>query len=438
MQNRDVIKLALKYLIRYRRRYRFLFLALAFGFAIASALAALKAGITENLYLSAQSHYAGDVVFLGYNSDASGAYARRLDAPAKKIIYDVIAESHIPIRRTAERTLFNDDATLFFNGESLMLRYLHGVDWQNEREYFESLSYIEGSIDALGDDSIVISGEAAKVLNVKCGDSVIIEAPDCFKQKNTQVFIVDAIIYDKTLFGLYKAYIHQKKLNELLSYNADDCSSIGVFVRDRSKSESYKVMLRNLLADKIQTAPVLETGEQYRAERSMEWQGIKVFVLTIPLYVADLYQLIDALNLLTYVLYAMLLLIIFVSAGVTYRLILHERMRELGTMRAIGFSERTVTLVLLMETIALGTVSIAVGCALAALLCAGAGLISLNMIPGFEILLSNGRLTARAAPLALLFNSAALYAMLICAVCVPSGRTVRAPLPEMLAGGAKG
>ncbi|MCL2602501.1 MAG: hypothetical protein FWD91_06775, partial [Treponema sp.] len=57
-----LVKLGFKYLYRYRRRYSFLMAALVFCFAIVTFITSMKDGMYDNLYHTAQSHYAGDIV----------------------------------------------------------------------------------------------------------------------------------------------------------------------------------------------------------------------------------------------------------------------------------------------------------------------------------------------------------------------------------------
>jgi ABC-type lipoprotein release transport system permease subunit len=432
-----LLKLSIKYLLRYRRRYLFLFFALTFGFCIVTVITAFKTGISENLYLSAQSHYAGDIVFLGKNND--GRYHRHIDDSTKSLIYDTIKESKIPITRYAERTIFNDHISLFFNGEFLFLRYLHGVDWHNEAAYFNALNYAAENLTSLNDDSIIISKQVAAVLNVHQGDSLILEVTNRYGQKNTWPFIVNAIVNDETLFGFYKAYISQKTMNYLLGFEENDCSSIGIFLPTRKNTQKAQWALWEILKQKTQTANFITDSEIYRMENNTPWEGLKIFILTIPIYLADLHQLIEAFDILNYFLYSMILIIIFVSAGVTYRLILHERTKEIGTMRAIGFQAKNICGLLSMEIILLGTISILSGLCLARLLCIPIQYLPLSSLPSFKILLSeNSRLSAVFTPLVIVNNIMAIYIILLAAVSIPTLKVSKAPLPEMLSGSVKG
>ncbi|MDR2509972.1 MAG: hypothetical protein LBC77_04930 [Spirochaetaceae bacterium] len=436
MTLKELFTLSCKYLFRYRRRYLFLFSALCFGFAIITMIISFKAGISENLYTAAQSHYTGDIIFTGYDSETS--VYRRLDAARQEAIYESVAESGAGVKSIVKRTLLNDEGMIFFNGESVTLRYLNGVDWNDEKNYFDKLNYTEHSAGAPDGDSIIISSQVAALLGARTGDSITLELPDRSGQANSWVFIVHGIVRDETLFGFYKAYISRVTMNYLLSYDEGDCSSIGVFLKSRASAGKDLRIMRSELSKKTLTAPEMTTYKEFKERRREDYHGVKIFVLTLSVYLTDLYQLIDALNLLVVLLYVIMLLIILSSAGVTYNLILHERLRELGTMMSIGFYEKDLRRLLGMETAVLGTIAIGAGCALSVLLCASLGMLPLGNLPSFEILLSNGRLRAGFDPLAIILNIMSLYAMLFIAVSIPAARTVRAPLTELLSGGVKG
>ncbi|MDR0526409.1 MAG: ABC transporter permease [Spirochaetaceae bacterium] len=439
MRARYISLISLKYLLRYRKRYRFLFLALAFGFAVIITIGSVTKGVSENLYLNAQSHYAGDIVFLGLDgSESRSLYYRRINPETRNAVYQTLRESKVDVERIAERTLFNDDANIFFAGESLFLRYLHGVDWKNEAPYFEKLRYAVPPAAAFNEDSIIISVLAAQQLRVKQGDSVLIEMENRFGQKNTQTFNVEALINDSSLFGLYKAYISKAALNSLLGFDEEDCSSIGIFLKKRSGIKKDLIALHSILQEKIQSAPLVFTSAEFRAERQKEWEGIKVFLLTMPVYLSELYQLIEAVNLLAYFLYAVMFVIILVSAGVTYRLILHERERELGTMMSIGFSSAGMAFLLGMEALFLGSVSILAGFIFARIITAAFTFIPFYKLPGFEILLSGGKLGAVFDPLAIMVSIVAVYLVLFIAVSFPVREKICSPLRDMLSGGVKG
>jgi ABC-type antimicrobial peptide transport system permease subunit len=161
------------------------------------------------------------------------------------------------------------------------------------------------------------------------------------------------------------------------------------------------------------------------------------FLLTVPVYVSEVTQILQALNIIAYFLYVMMLLIILVSAGVTYRLILHERAKEIGTMRAIGLYQKDIRRVLLSESFILATVSLVTGFCLTLFINWIVSRLSFSWFPSFEIFLKNGRLFALYNPLVVALNVAAIYVILFIVVYVPSFRLSGSPLPELLSGASK-
>jgi putative ABC transport system permease protein len=196
--------------------------------------------------------------------------------------------------------------------------------------------------------------------------------------------------------------------------------------------------LQSMLSSKIDTAPLMRTRKDYDAVDNDDWSDIVVYVLTVPVYLSEISQLIGALDLLIVFLYVMMLLIILVGAGVTYRLILHERTREIGTMRAIGFQEHTVRSILITETLLLGTISIIAGILLSLIFTGIAGAASFDWFPSFEIFLKNGKLGSRFAAQDVVFNICAIYIVIFIAAFFPAYEASKSKIPEMLAGASKG
>jgi ABC-type lipoprotein release transport system permease subunit len=431
-----LIQLACKYLFRYRRRYLFLAVALTFGFGIVTFITALKDGMAENVYNSAQSHYAGDIVISG--EDSNSLQRSHMDTIGIETILDVVEENLLNPSHVVLRTHFGNKGVVFFNGEAVRLKYVIGVDWDNEAGFFNSLHYSSPPMDDLyGDDAIVLSRPVAETLGVRIGDSLILETETRTGQMNTGVFIVRAIVEDTTIFGYYKAYVSRITLNRLLRYEDQDCSVVGLFFDDRSKVDEKKDVLQKALEGRLQVGPLVSNRDELDRESSKPLSGIKYMILTIPVYLSEVAELLDAMDILTYFLYIMMLLIIFVSAAVTYRLILHERIKEIGTMRAIGFYERDVRFLLALETVFLGVISLITGFILARFFIYASGFLSFSWFPSFEIFMKDGRLSGRYVPRTIIINIAAVFCILLPAVWFPSYKASRMPLPGMLSGGMK-
>jgi ABC-type lipoprotein release transport system permease subunit len=434
MKGLRIFQLSAVYLYRYRRRYFFLFLALVFGFGIVTVITSLKDGMYENVYRAAQSHYAGDISVAGY--DKNSAQVDHLGEREISAVFGAVRDAGLAESRTVLRTLFGSRGLIYFNGDVLRLKYVIGVDWDREAFYLDSLDYAEAPLDPLNEKGILISAPAAAALGIRRGDSLVLEAETYRGQKNTGEFTVMGVVNDSTIFGYHKVYVARTALNGLLGYAAGDCSTVGIFLENRGGVEAARASLQGELAKRVQTGPLVFDRDALSREAGSSWEGIKIFVLSLPVYLSEVSDLLNAMNMLTWFLYVMMLLIIFVSATVTYRLILHERSRELGTMRVIGFYEDDVIQVLVLETLELGLVALAAGFLFARLVNWLLGFLSFSWFPSFEIFLYRGRLSALYLPETMLINTAALFVVLFAAVWFPAFRASRNFLPKMLTGGA--
>jgi ABC-type lipoprotein release transport system permease subunit len=423
--------LALKYFFRYRRRYVFLFLAVAFGFTVITSITSLKAGMAKMLYLTAQAHYSGDLIVLGLE-DKAEKRNYHLDDSAINEIYKAVENANLKPDRIVVRTNIMQDAVLYYHGAAVQLKYVSGADWNVEAEYFRSLDYEKPPEKALEEDSILISSPVARQLGIRQGDSLILEAETWQGQKNTGSFVVAGIVDDTTIFGYFKSYISKNALNKLLGYAAGECSMIGLFFNDRAGLDQKQAALQQELERHINTTPLLRNRDDFSRELAQSWGGLRVFILTLPVYLSEVSELLDAMNLLSYLLYIMLLVIIMVSAFVTYRLILYERTRELGTMRVIGFRERDITAVLILETIILVGISLLVGLLCTPVFIKGLSFTPITAIPSFEIFTRKGTLVSEYQWPTILLNTAAVFVVLLSGLGVPAFLSSGASLPGML------
>ena len=428
-----LFRLGIKYLYRYRRRYGFLLIALIVGFGVVTFITSAKDGMSSNVYFSAQSHYAGDIVASGYSHDfaPNQRYISENDISAILNAADI---SGINPRHTIRRTVLGNVGVVYFNGNAVRIKSTIGCDWYDEEFLFNRMVFDEPPDSSFDDDGIILSVPTAKQLGARMGDLVVLEIETNRGQKNTGSFIIKGIVQDTSIFGYYKAYISKLCLNRLLLYGDEDCSTVGFFFDDPAVAEQKRKVLQKALDGQVQTGPLVYDRDELEVERSRDWAGTRVFLFTMPVYLAEIADLLNAMNLLTYFLYGMMLLIILVSAIVTYRLIINERIREMGVMRAIGFYGVDLRLVLWTEIIALGFVSLLAGFLLALILSGAASLLSFSWFPGFEIFLKNGKLTAMYLPATMLVNVVTVFLILFATALIPSFRVSNKNLSGLLSG----
>jgi ABC-type lipoprotein release transport system permease subunit len=423
--------LGIKYLYRYRRRYAFLVAALVFGLAVVTLITSAKDGMSTNVYYSAQSHYAGDIVAVAYEANSLQLLHLKQDEIAAIL---KAADAALNPRYTVKRTLFGERGVVYHNGAAVQLKYVIGSDWEEETHLFEKMSF-DGPADLpAGDDGIVISVPVAGQLGARLGDSLILETETVGGQKNTGVFIVRGIVQDTSIFGYYKVYVSRKSLNRLIGFGTEDCSTIGFFIDNPGAAEKKRELFQEVLADYIQTGPLVYNRDELDWETTRPWEGTKVFLYTMSVYLSEVSDLLGAMNIIAYFLYGMMLLIILVSAAVTYRLILHERSKEMGVMRVIGFYGGDLRIVLWTEVFALGCAALFAGFLLALLLGQALALLPFSWIPSFEIFMKDGKLTIMYLLRTVMINIISVFVVLFAAALAPAFRSSQKSLSGLLSG----
>jgi putative ABC transport system permease protein len=430
-----IFKLALKYLYRYRRRYIFLLTALSLCFAVVTFITSTKDGMYENVYYVGQSHYAGDLIIRCYDDGGDGYNLNQNDITA---ILNAVQVSGINPKHTVLRTMYFDNASVFFNGNAIPIRYVVGCDWENEAFLFSKMTNSENKpVDPItGDDGIVLSLPTAQALGAKIGDSVILEIGTINGQRNTGAFILKEIVKDVSIFGYYKAYVSRTSLNRLKLYDDGNCSIVGLFFDKPRMSEKKRAVLQKTLPQYLKTGEIVYNRDaSNKAIDKINGERV-FFIYSLPVYLSELSYLLDSMDITAYVIYIMMLLIIMVSTIVTYRLILHERSKEMGIMVTIGFAGRDIRLVLLTEIILLGIISLVLGFVFSYIFSWAVSFISFSWMPSFEIFMKNGRLSPLYLPSTTLVNITIIFLMLFFLTLLPSFRVSRKKIPALLSGEA--
>jgi ABC-type lipoprotein release transport system permease subunit len=357
-------------------------------------------------------------------------------------VLEGVRKARIRPQKTVMRTVVSGssgDAVVYFNGSAVSLMHVLGVDWKAEKAYFDSLNYKAVSPKGIDhDDTIVLSKPAADIIGAKPGDKVLFEIKNSHGQINTAYFTVSAIFQDMSIFGYYKVFLSKKTLNKLIGFQENECSVIGFYFANKDQVEAKREALYKTLKSmpmKVEVGKPPRSRAQY--DRSLSIPGKRVMLITIPIYLTQVSDLLDSLNILTVFLYIMILLIIFVSAQVTYSLILNERAKDMGTMRALGFYESDVRRILFAEVSAAGVLAILAGFLLALAGTAIVARISFSGIPGFDMFLRDGKMIPLFKGGTEIFNIAAVYCALIFAIIPGTFRMSRTELPKLLGGGVK-
>ncbi|MDD9989713.1 MAG: ABC transporter permease, partial [Spirochaetaceae bacterium] len=106
----------------------------------------------------------------------------------------------------------------------------------------------------------------------------------------------------------------------------------------------------------------------------------------------------------------------------TFRMVLLERIREIGTMRAVGMQRGTVRAIFLMEAGFIGLLGALAGLVLAAVAMLVLSGLTLDTDSPLQFFLDDGRLTFAVPPLSIAANVAILLALSLLAALIPARR----------------
>jgi putative ABC transport system permease protein len=182
-------------------------------------------------------------------------------------------------------------------------------------------------------------------MNLKVGDTVVLVATNLDGSVNGKTFVVQGVLGDVTGPGGRDGYLHIEDARELLRMTEAEVSEIAVRLRDLGRLAPAKTQLDQALAEirNPQGQPALEVHT---------WEGLSPF--------ANIAHMIDLLDLFIRI---MLVGIVLISVMNVMMMAVYERIREIGTISAIGTPPRRILALFVSEGLLLGLIGTLIGTA---------------------------------------------------------------------------
>jgi putative ABC transport system permease protein len=385
----NIFRIAWRNFWRNLGRYRLLMVALAAAVMVQVTILGSIMGLTSTLRAKAARYFGGHVVVLGYGP---GSYSNIREAEqVERALRSVAVRGATLVKRSH---YYEKDATLFFAGNYHGQRRLIGVDWQSEQPLLRTFDLVAGKLPAPGDESaILVSSVAAKTLGVRAGDQVIVSGTTESGQRNTVQLVVSGIFNDPSIFG-YTSYLPFRVVNRLLGVDPGRVSEIGLFLPARAdpKREARRVLAA--LAKQLPVFPLFTTqAKRDQALRERDQQGMTRYgVITLDANLAEIRSLLESLAILAGFLILLFLSIVAIGVANTYSMIVYERNREIGTMRALGMPRGHAAWMFLFEALMLGACGTAIGFGAGILVLSALTLLNLSGHEALLMFLSRGRL----------------------------------------------
>lgn len=437
----EIFKIAFRNTSRQTRRTGLLAGAIGFGAMIILLINSFTNGLTENVKENFARSLSGHIYITATEITDSGIEVNRISDDS--IIIDGIEDSGIEYLSISHRSSFFGSLSL---GSKTTEQEISGINIEEEEALLETLVLKEGSLDAFDDrQALLLSEQVARSIRAEAGDEILVRLTTQTGQNNLGEFTVAAILPDEGEFGSDRAYAHISYVNELLNMPEGASASINITLNNMAETAAATEAVITAIE---KTTAIQDAAEQHDAminddattstmmsimresmgieEESEEAEGstggdmggmrggagggmmgmmrnpvtrsdlppgtVTYKVNTIDDYTGAISQLVDTLNYIGWGVFAILLLITMVGITNTYRMIMLERIKEIGTMRALGVQKRQVKNIFLYEAGITAFTGAAVGLAVSAILMLVAGLIPFNNAGNLTIMLSAGHL----------------------------------------------
>ena len=221
---------------------------------------------------------------------------------------------------------------------------LNGIDPENEAKTLPLFSSRLNGIDttALEEGAILVPELIAKGMNVKKDDTVVLVATNQKGSVNGMNFKVAGMIEPISGPGGRDGYIHINDVKKLLRLKEVEVSEVVIRLKDASKLEQAMKLLKPLTEFKNQKGkPVFEVHA---------WKKLSPF-----------YNIVKMLDIMDMSIKIILISIVLISILNVMVMSVYERIKEIGTIAAMGTTPSTITKLFLTEGLMLGIFGAIVG-----------------------------------------------------------------------------
>ena len=339
----DLFKIAIRNLLRYKRRT--LLTASLVTIGVVSVLVFISVSgsfknmmigqITDSFVGHIQIHKKGYV-----SSIDSLPLTLNLNPKAFEKIEKAINE--IPdIEAYSKRIKFGG---MFRNFVETTNVRLNGVNPEDEVKTVPLLlSRVKQGEKNIRTGEILVPELLAKGMKVKVGDTVVVIATNRDGSVNGKQFRVGGILESATGPGGRDGYIHIDDAAEILRMDTMEISEIAIRLRDFSELHTVFGKLKSKLSNELnkQGGPAFEVHT---------WEKLSPF-----------YNIAKMIDVMTFFVKLMLIAIVLISIMNVMVMAVYERIREIGTIAAIGTLPGKIVAMFLIEGFSLGLFGAVVG-----------------------------------------------------------------------------
>lgn len=437
------LNIAVRNLNRQKKRTLLIGGAIAFGILVITLSNTFVAGMVVNVK-EAIAELRGGHIFISEKKrrDDGEIIEAFVDEETVVSVLNTMGFGEDDLLRRSE--LFGN---MIFSG-TRTFQAVSGVDWASETVLKNRIGFESGSLeDVLADpNAILIPHDVAENLSVQVGDEITVQTETVTGQDNVGTFTVRGIMVSSgILSGLFN-YAHRERVNELINISADTYQTIHVRLPSLDVTPWVSGELYRALEEQGRLAPELRenslfgvgNGQRVRndtptAEKEKaEWEKGLYRLDDVISDTAAFDQILSVINISSVVFLLILIFIIMVGVANTFRMIMLERVREIGTMRAIGVQRGAIGRIFLWEAFGIGTIGYLLGILLAVIASFFLRLINVPVENTFNLFTLNGRFTFPFAFSSLVVNYVLVTVFTVIAASSPARKASKSSPAEAL------
>lgn len=309
---------------------------------------------------------------------------------------------------------------VYFNGLSKRLAFT-GIDPAADDGFRGQSTFSSGSWEEFAADSagVALPASAAEYFGLRLGDEIVLSTRTRFGAFNTGILVVRGIYATDNFFARDLVLAHFATMRDLDLGSPDSATAVYAYYPDGAGSGSAKrlserraVLARALEAEGFEVdipksdteaiAAVSAASTKYEADAEGR-DRIMLKLSTLDEVLGLVRTILAAVNGVGALVAAVMLFVVAVSIFINLRMSINERLREIGTMRAIGVDASGVSALFVLESVAVAAIFSGAGAVLAA---AAATAIRFGPVfpPGGQlgIFLDSGRLVLMPDPASML------------------------------------
>ena len=421
----NIIKIAYRNVSRQKRRSNLLGLAIAFGVMMIVLVNGLSQGLVVNTMTNFESILGGHVYITGNVLLDNKKVSSRIENP--EVIDSILPSIDKYVKDYQKRS--GIDGKFIFRS-NISTENIQGVNFEQETELLSSLKIVKGSVENLtADNAIIIPDKVATQLGILVGEELLVSFETVTGQANVGSFIIVATTDDMAMMGFSYSYAHLDYINTLIGLDKEEYQYLNLFLYDLDSIPIVQSLLESGIEELDFTLkPKSDSNDP--SERMMEmfssavddkpWQGTRFEVTTLNDFMEAVTQLLAILNGIALGVFLIMLVITMVGLINTFHMIMIERVKEIGTMRAVGMLKRDVSKQFILEGVILVLRGALFGLIAAFVISFILSLISFPLDSNFAFIMDKGHISVVIQPLSVLMVLAIVTVITVIAVAGPA------------------